>query len=122
MPYPPAGASVTALSKTSLDLLINNIRKKRQALKHTDSPIRNNKKPKQEMREHNIFTKMQAKGINQNVWKFLANLSDVVMARPQAEVSVPIFNVIPSCFLTDKQNHSIISSLFSKPLPLHSHP
>lgn len=33
MPYPLAGANITALSKTSPDLLINIIRKKRQALK-----------------------------------------------------------------------------------------
>lgn len=74
------------------------------------------------MQEHNIFTKMQGKSINQNLWKSLANQSDVVMARPQAEVSVPIFSMLPSCFLNDKQNHSIIPSLFNKTLPLHPYP
>lgn len=50
MPYPPAGASVTALSKTSLDLLINSIRKKRQALKQIQiHPLEITKSPSSKM-------------------------------------------------------------------------
>lgn len=51
----------------------------------TDSPIKKNKNPNQVMQEHNILTKMQGKFNHQNLWKFLAKLSDVVMTRPQPE-------------------------------------
>lgn len=58
---------------------------------NTDPPIKNNKKPKQETQEHNIFTKMQGKINHQNVWKFLANLSDAVLTRPQPEDDLWLF-------------------------------
>lgn len=44
------------------------------------------------MQEDNILTKMQGKINNQNLWKFLANLSDAVMTRPKPERDPRLFS------------------------------
>lgn len=43
------------------------------------------------MQEHNILTKTQGQINHQNLWKFLANLSDAVVTRPKPESDPRLF-------------------------------
>lgn len=112
MPKPPAGASVTALSKTSLDLFCDVWGRKGR---HWNEHIKNIKKPDQEMQEHNILTKMQGKIKHQNFGNFWPTL---LMLSWQDHS----LKVIPGCFLSGEKKHSVREWLFNKPLSLHSHP